>query len=288
MSSDFLERMGARAIGAANLVRPAVASLFEPRSLTGARRRVSDRPESSDVREARAIEAPPAARSDRRDALPRGDPRAAVAAIPPARAIDWPEPPRGEDRDRGGPPRAVISESERARSPQRPATVAVVAKAVPTETDAATPRARRGAASFRGDEPREVRPAPAPLGREPPPREAALRARSGAGETIQPRRDEHGGHRPSELAQRARRVRAPREDEPAAKTRVPIERPLDGEAGREPAESEDAPIVRITIGRIEVRAVPAPVRPPPASPREVAGSGTSLADYLARNEAGRP
>ncbi len=49
-----------------------------------------------------------------------------------------------------------------------------------------------------------------------------------------------------------------------------------------PAEAE-APIIHVTIGRIEVRATPAPVRAAPARP---ANSGLSLEDYLRGREAG--
>jgi hypothetical protein len=163
----------------------------------------------------------------------------------------------------------------------------------PPVADAA-PRARR--ASRPRDARAEVRldasfDEPAPIGIEsrsmPIPAQTSVEDSDAA---AAPRRDPHQG-RARDTAEAARVDVAPERallvPQPRTETRVVtgIEPRRIVQAPSPAAEADDRPTVRVTIGRVEVRAVmpppPAPAKSAPATPR------LSLGDYLKQRSLGR-
>jgi hypothetical protein len=210
--SDYVSRLVARSMGAANVVRPETASLFEPRDAAPQQLLAEVDVEASSP-------APPQA--------PRGEPPAPTAAVAPAEAPG----PAAADR-------------------------------VPREPDA--PPVEGGAASA-------VEPVLEPDKRGEPDRPEPAERTTAIPVEAQSQRPRSASATP-EPGTRARTARLP---SPGALSVLPPISPA-------PAPDEP-PVVHVTIGRVDVRAVQSvpPAAPPAAHDREPeAPPQQTLSEYL--------
>lgn len=246
--SDFLDRLAARAIGSEPVLAPRLPTWFEPPARAP---RVAFADDAAPAREAR-VDAPPA--RDAQQAF-RNDP------------VRAPTAPRD-------PTVGVVATQHLEPAP--------MPKAMRTRDDAAPrtlPQVATDAAAQRSDEPTTPRsrtvaltPPPSRV-RQTPPSAAPLRT------ILAPAAPTRGALQPPPTPVFAAPFGASTADRAGHIT--PRQRARDSIAHTLPAAE---PVVHVTIGRLEVRAAPAPATPPRRSsgPRP-----TSLDDYL-RQRSGRP
>ena len=275
---DVLARLGARAVGATPVVRPVIAPLFVTSSRLQAQREIAE-----DVPDIAAAEASSLEMSDADVLEMRSEPRPRAPRAAPARV----ETPPGVIADT--PPRELPRQLETAPSdnprPLQVAPVAPMRPIAPPSAPAAPPAHSRPPAAHVPPSvpPRASAPLPPPAPRElpplarpiaPPARHDTTRAMPTADDSrppIIPRRDDQPRRRDavgvSQTADVLARLRLLRESVPATE--------------RAPAP----PIVRVTIGRIDVGGPPPAPRggappPPPAGgggpppPRDLAPTET--------------
>jgi hypothetical protein len=266
--SDFLSSLAARALNAAATVRPRLASRFEPTPF--ARPLASEGPFEMEA-EHPAIAAPPVTipRTPLADTLGRtpAASRHELVSPPPdtpePRRLSAPEP--APSSSLGAPPALPVAA---VALPPRPGTTAppsaTVSRLVPagSEPDAAP---RRSGASL-----------PAPISEPTPTRRPALLSglrEQAAPPPLPPERTPHRGSDSPPPPQRPALARVSAASlQPAVVRREEVR--------------ETSPVIQVTIGRIEVRAVVSTSPPPPAPvPRRPT---TSLEDYLrTRDREGR-
>lgn len=296
--SDYLGNLAARSLAsetAPPAVRPRPASHFEPPA-PGAAPLWSEAAAAADagfVEEAVEVAVPPPARS--RPRRPRRSRPSSEGPVPSdPRVLDPPLPTRGGRRrttETGTLPRAgsPLPASESLERPDEPPGERPAAK--PDRAADADGRARPRLSAVRGDEPAAFRAgALTTLARLVPPAEAeqpaaVLRVRRAdplqrPPEARAPEVRRHGARErdgsPPAVADGGGPHPAPlRPLLPAADRRAVSARP-------EPAVAE--PVVHVTIGRIEVRAAPAPR--PPARERHAARPPVDLDEYLQQRSGG--
>jgi hypothetical protein len=264
--TDYLEHLAARALGLADVVRPRLIGLFEPLD-------PSDTVVAAEPFEVQEIERP----SGR--AMPP-DPRP-VPERSVARRQETPRPAAEARRlqvdDRGRAPPASSTRSERQPSePERAAPPAETA-APPRESDSPavtaadveTPPARQAAAvpapspasSTPGRPPSWPGPRPPAISQDPPTVAAS------------PRRTAGGPPRSAPQS----RVESPSPPRPPSALAPPNgPEPRRGERDAS-SPAPTAPTIRVTIGRVDVRALAQPA-PRPAAPRRA--SAIALNEYL--------
>lgn len=174
-------------------------------------------------------------------------------------------------------------------------------EARPFGDDAALPRVRSSVERDEGETPRPTRPASTPPVVTPAPRPTPRVPPNEAPVATAPRREAASDATPATPRQIETRTvvverehaerRAPKADAARPARVVPVVTLAPPAARSEPtaavpspaAAAETAPVIQVTIGRIEVRA-----RETRAAPRERAAAGplTSLEDYLARRRRG--
>lgn len=271
--SDALWRLGARAVGATQPLRPVVPALFEPRhTLTVDEDALTPvEPPAAGVAEPLPSHATPPALPAPAPAPAATAPRPLVpqaSAMPPAPSpvLPWQARPAVPATDRG--------ERSGTQPPPPPETQRVPSAEAPQPEEP--------------DPPRRTRPAP-------PPSPAEVREPRGASDDA----------RQAAVTVQTTVARAAGEAHPAAGSReVPgfdgsrlqasvmaaVEqqlRALRASAGADPraaaTEAVEVPdVIRVTIGRVDVRAAPPPPVPPRAQPPREQPAALSLADYLAR------
>lgn len=274
--SDFLSRMVDRARGTVAAVVPRLPSRFEPDPAVPLLR-----PDAGE-------EAPPPepvmAAGD--GALPGPVPDAGEARPTPAR----PGATRATGDDQDGSRRVRVLPAEPSDTRRRPPAYRADGGDAPAqpdgESEARPDRGRRdgAAVSLRSDGP-AARPAP----EQPPPRDGfARRSRTPPAAPVLVRRDAHAGDRP-EPADRGVLVPARPAADPLEPGPVAPAAPSRWAGGDGPpaggATTTEA-VVNVTIGRIEVRAVPgSQTRREPA--RRGGPKPLGLEEYLQRRGAGR-
>lgn len=226
-------------------------------ALTGVAPRLRSRFEPGAIEEGVAMPEPPA-RLERRD---EPDPPADRSTAPPARQ-EHPAPraPAHERMVLAEPP-ATRVDDESEPGEQRAATRVLPAPGSAESRE--LPRRDRSPAPDESTRAEPARPVPAVT--------RAIRVA-----------------RVEEVERRSRPARAPQRSEPLVRMPEPRQAPVPRIVGapEPPRPAEKAPVVEVTIGRIEVRAV----SPPPAAParRDTSRTAPSLEEYLERRHgAGR-
>lgn len=256
--SDYLQNLLARSLNPSRGVQPRLASLYEPRAAAFAPT-VSD---SFDTAEAETEPRPPDA-----DEAARPERRTADAAKEFPRPA-WPEAPTA--------PQQPFANASRQPDASRPAETRAERR---IENDAA-PRLSRLSA----EEP--APPAPTPSSEE---------VRKHASQVEPARRDSEAARdvpapaasvRPPAAEPRVKPAPAVRLFEPRIQPAPPQPPARPPQLSEERAQAEAAPTIRVTIGRVDVRAVagvPQEKRRAPEQPRP----GLTLEEYLRRRGGGR-
>jgi hypothetical protein len=264
--TDYLEHLAARALGQADLVRPRLPGLFEPldpseaaatepfraqeiERPSGRAAPVDARPEPEKSVRRSPKSASPTAAGQR---PPMADPGRASIASSTSSARPSIEPQRdGPPAETAAPPR---------ESPL-PAVSATEVEPLPTR-QAATPRAGSAASSDPGGPPSWPGPRPPAIPREPPTVAASPRGTVGGPPRSAPQS-------PIELPSPPVR---PQPAQAPPKRSEPVRGERDASSPAAPA-----PTIRVTIGRVDVRALLQPA-PRTAAPRR--GSAVALDEYL--------
>jgi hypothetical protein len=289
--SGYLSRLVARSLGTADLVRPVIAPLYadwrrEP-SITADRGAIDDGLEVHEIREAEPTRAP-VARSPRATGSPMADggdpPPAARPLLRASAPVPSPEPPRAEPQST--PPRSTAgtialpeaapidtpsvarrrSQTARPRSPEPIARVTVPASSTVNVPD--------------------DHPAPRPAPKRPTRIDAATAILVDPAETPRDRPTTPRGtpDRPALLTPTTPAIVAP----PVVARSGPFTGVSQAPGRSNPASTPDdrERTVEITIGRIEIRAVPGTA--PAAAPVATRRTSMSLEAYLlARAREGR-
>lgn len=235
--SDFLTRLVERSLGVGEVVRPRLGSLFEPRAAAAAR------PIVEEALEVDAKRAAPAPAEPKRESEPRSS---------------FPSPPEHEPKHEPvGPLQQSVTRPSRGREA---AEVPRFERTLEVERRRET-RSQTGFAASQ----EEVPPWPTPLpGVEPEPRPTLQQSVT---------RSDRESARPPETV--VVREHIPGRTEHAPGRLEPHESWLEPppQTGRRPVAAERAPtaveppVVRVTIGRVDVRAVLPPAAPERAAPK---------------------
>jgi hypothetical protein len=252
-------------------VRPAPRVRFAPQ-VPVEREEEEGAPASEPTGAAESVES--RRRAPRRCGLEAADarPSSRESLLEPAAAPDAPARPEGEP--------ATVSAGGICEQPPQPPVLETRAALLPAS------EARPASAPSRAQQRRPSEPAHAPqaLSVAPAPRPEPPQLARPAADPAWPRPRPHSvparEPRPPPAAPTPRQVAV--RPEPVRPTRA---RPVPASVPRSAPQVEP---VRVTIGRVEVRAVaaPAPAAPPARRPAD-ARPGLSLQDYLSRREAGR-
>lgn len=250
--SDYLARLGARAMGA-QPVRPAIAPIFQPAPLPLA--------SGIDEESEREVELPPPPHEAPPDQAP-----------PAERLVEIPAVPTARPNSDAGPPRRApepVADADPAPPPLRGAPEPAWSPRHMPPAEMAVPVRDRTPPSARGETPMD----PGPV-RQPDESETDVRAPAALVPVVSRPQPEPP---PSVFA-------APERSAMEADVRQLIARLADP---REAAQARTTaqpppPLVRINIGRIEVRAVTASPQPPDRKAPTVTAPAVSLATYLAK------
>ena len=282
--SDFLSRLAERSTGTPPALRPRVPSTFEPWPAVdpGSEMPTPAAPPSA-AQPARAGAPPPVA-----TARPTRELRS--ASVAPSRTA-WPptpaDAPDGDDRP-------LEATTSRTHSPA-PAPLAPALSAAATGPGADAPPRTVPAPASRHGAPDH---SPEPAGPARQTRAAAASSRQARRQASAPPAPERAAPAaaPAPVAARAA-AHAPRDEDAVAPSREAASPSADrpaGVVGRRRSGPASTPgragegtlTVEVTIGRVEVRAAPAP--PPHAARRPAPGPRVTLDEYLAeRTQAGR-
>ena len=259
--SDFLRDLVGRTLGVPDVVRPRLATVFEPDAIAASPPPVG----ALELEAAREASPPPPLAQTR---APAARPEIAPRAEEPPAQLPGPEPAERSSRSSLLPP--ARPEREPRASTLLPG-ADVAEPLVPSPRSDAAPQALEPSrsSSLRGPESRTARTTSPTDTSSPPPAPSTTPAATEPGQPAPARAQ------PLETRVMGRSADSPRgQSDPSFASRqraLAADRP----AVAEPAASE--PVVHVHIGRIEVRAPAAPERPRAPRPREPL---LSLDDYL--------